>query len=211
MVEKQTSTSSVLQIAQIVPATRAEGPGNRFAVWFQGCPLRCPGCCNPEMLRFNGGKPTAIEDVLDQLMNASRTEDLEGISLLGGEPFSHAEGASMIAREAQTLELSVMIYSGFLLSELRAKSRHELSIGELLDHTDLLVDGPYEQSNPDNIRRWIGSTNQKLHFLSERYSEDDPQFTERDTMEIRLSNGELQVNGFPAQSAKDFWKRKSSS
>ena len=37
-----------MQIAQVVPVTEAEGPGKRFAVWFQGCPLRCPGCCNPE-------------------------------------------------------------------------------------------------------------------------------------------------------------------
>ena len=45
----------VLSVAQIVPFTEAEGPGVRFALWFQGCPLRCPGCCNPEMLPFEGG------------------------------------------------------------------------------------------------------------------------------------------------------------
>ena len=44
--------------AQIVPCTEAEGPGARFALWFQGCPLRCPGCCNPEMLPFEGGTLT---------------------------------------------------------------------------------------------------------------------------------------------------------
>ena len=43
-----------LRVAQIVPFTEAEGPGRRFALWFQGCPLRCPGCCNPEMLPFEG-------------------------------------------------------------------------------------------------------------------------------------------------------------
>ena len=40
----------VLSVAQIVSCTEAEGPGKRFALWFQGCPLRCPGCCNPEKL-----------------------------------------------------------------------------------------------------------------------------------------------------------------
>ena len=45
----------ILSVAQIVPHTEAEGPGVRFALWFQGCPLRCPGCCNPEMLPFDGG------------------------------------------------------------------------------------------------------------------------------------------------------------
>jgi anaerobic ribonucleoside-triphosphate reductase activating protein len=41
-----------LRIAQILPSTAAEGPGRRFTLWFQGCPLGCPGCCNPEMLPF---------------------------------------------------------------------------------------------------------------------------------------------------------------
>ena len=36
-----------LSVAQIVRCTEAEGPGKRYALWFQGCPLRCPSCCNP--------------------------------------------------------------------------------------------------------------------------------------------------------------------
>src|ERR1051325_4163119 len=55
---------SILNVAQIVPVTDAEGPGRRFALWFQGCPLRCPGCCNPEMLPFAGGTPTTLEVVV---------------------------------------------------------------------------------------------------------------------------------------------------
>ncbi|MFM7150626.1 MAG: 4Fe-4S cluster-binding domain-containing protein, partial [Gemmataceae bacterium] len=50
----------LLSIAQTVPFTEAEGPGKRFAIWFQGCPFRCPGCCNPEMLPFRGGVPTPL-------------------------------------------------------------------------------------------------------------------------------------------------------
>ena len=49
-----------MQIAQVVPCTEAEGPGKRFAVWFQGCPLRCPGCCNPEFLPFQGGETKTL-------------------------------------------------------------------------------------------------------------------------------------------------------
>ena len=42
------SPRSSLRVAQVVPDTAAEGPGRRFAVWVQGCPLACPGCFNPE-------------------------------------------------------------------------------------------------------------------------------------------------------------------
>ena len=91
----------LLRIATVVPCTEAEGPGRRFALWFQGCPLRCPGCCNPEYLSFKGGQPIAIADIVEQW---NRSE-IEGITLLGGEPFAHAEGASALAREAKELGL----------------------------------------------------------------------------------------------------------
>ncbi|MBY0459994.1 MAG: radical SAM protein, partial [Gemmataceae bacterium] len=54
------TTELTMSIAQVVPCTEAEGPGKRFAIWFQGCPLRCPGCCNPEFLPFKGGQTRTL-------------------------------------------------------------------------------------------------------------------------------------------------------
>src|SRR6202008_400270 len=68
-----------LNVAQIVPYTEAEGPGRRFALWFQGCPLRCPGCCNPEMLPFEGGRAVALADVLRQVRDAAAGQGVGGI------------------------------------------------------------------------------------------------------------------------------------
>jgi anaerobic ribonucleoside-triphosphate reductase activating protein len=110
----------ILSVAQIIPVTQAEGPGNRFALWFQGCPLRCPGCCNPEMLAFSGGEALLLRDVLDQLRAAQAEHAIEGITLLGGEPTAHAAGAARLARAAQTFGLSVMVFTGFTLEALRA-------------------------------------------------------------------------------------------
>src|SRR5213082_2246047 len=81
-----------LQIAQVVPCTEAEGPGRRFAVWFQGCPLRCPGCCNPEFLPFRGGRATPLGELIGWLVATQQADGLEGITLLGGEPFAHTTG-----------------------------------------------------------------------------------------------------------------------
>ena len=70
---------------------------------------------------------------------------------------------------------------------------------ELLSRIDILVDGPYQKDSPDTTRRWIGSSNQRIHFLSDRYRADDPYWREPETLEIRLADGELCVNGFPAR------------
>jgi anaerobic ribonucleoside-triphosphate reductase activating protein len=197
-------TEPILSIAQIVPFTEAEGPGLRFALWFQGCPLRCAGCCNPEMLPFSGGTPTPLSEVLRQLDEAIATHGIEGITLMGGEPTSHAAGAAPLAIATRQRGLSVMVFSGYLLEELRA--RGEADLDALLDHTDILVDGPYDRTQPDTTRRWIGSTNQRVHFLTERYNLDE-RWRKPNTLEIRLINGELTVNGFPGKSAVGLWKR----
>jgi anaerobic ribonucleoside-triphosphate reductase activating protein len=195
---------TVLRIAQIVPATEAEGPGVRFALWLQGCPLRCPGCCNPEMLPFEGGTPMMAADVVRQVEDAARDHGVEGITLMGGEPLAHADGASILARAVRERGLSVMVFSGFTIEEARAMK--DLAVIDLFAVTDILVDGPYIRELPDTSRRWIGSTNQRIHFLSDRYHFDE-RWKKPNTLEIRLQNGQLTLNGFPAKSAVGLWRR----
>ncbi len=194
-----------LQIAQIVPHTEAEGPGRRFALWFQGCPLRCPGCCNPEMLPFEGGRAIALGVLVEQIEEAVRSHGVEGITLLGGEPLAHAAGAAALARAMRQRGLTVMVFSGYTLEE--ARQLPDPAVAELLALTDILVDGPYLREQPETRRRWIGSANQRIHFLSDRYHADDPRWLLPNTLEIRLRGPELTVNGFPARSAVGLWKR----
>src|SRR5206468_2365058 len=134
-------TDPVLSVAQIVPVTEAEGPGVRFALWFQGCPLRCPGCCNPEMLPFEGGTTMTVAEVLAQLDAAIRDHGVEGITLLGGEPLAHADGGAVLAREVQARGKTVMVFSGFTIEQ--AAEMPDPAVAELIGLTDILVDGPY--------------------------------------------------------------------
>lgn len=191
------SSDELLSVAQMVPCTEAEGPGKRFALWFQGCPLRCPGCCNPEMLPFAGGTQRRLADVVDELRASQEWHGIEGITFLGGEPLAHAAGAAALARQARQLGLSVMVFSGYTLAE--ARELPEAAVHELLALTDLLVDGPYIREQPESKRRWIGSANQQIHFLTDRYRADDPCWQRPNTLEIRLRDNEVTINGFPVK------------
>lgn len=196
---------SALRVAGLVPVTEAEGPGKRFAIWLQGCPLRCPGCCNPEMLAFGGGEPIAAVELSRQVRKAADRHGVEGITLLGGEPFAQAGPAARLARDVQQADLSVMVFSGFTLAELRAQAAAD--VDALLSHIDVLVDGPYRREQPETRRRWIGSANQQVHFLSGRYRSDEACWRRSNTLEIRFDGEQLVVNGFPAPSAAGLWRR----
>ena len=135
-----------------------------------------------------------------QLVQEATESGSEGISLLGGEPFAQADGFAYVAEQVQMRGLSVMVFSGFSYDEL--KTRRDPGSQRLLAATDLLVDGPYDIKRHTTQRRWIGSENQGLRFLSNRYHPDDSCFHEANHIEIRLSNGEIQLNGWPILGAK---------
>lgn len=194
-----------ISVAMIVPATEAEGPGRRFALWVQGCPLRCPGCCNPEMLAFAAEKRMPLGDVLAALDAAHAEAALEGITLLGGEPLAHAASLLPLARGAHARGMTVMAFTGFLFEELKAIG--DAAVDALLAEIDILVDGPYRADLPETARRWIGSQNQRVLFLSDRADRHDPRWQAQNTLEIRWHEGALSVNGFPAKSATSLWRR----
>jgi anaerobic ribonucleoside-triphosphate reductase activating protein len=192
-----------MQIAQVVPCTEAEGPGKRFAIWFQGCPLRCQGCCNPEFLPFRGGQAIGIGEMAERIARSREENGIEGVTYLGGEPFAHAAPAAALARLVRGQDLSVMVFSGYTIEELQ--TRPEPEVAELIALADILVDGPYDRDRPDHERRWIGSTNQRIHFLTDRYSLDG-EWRRKNTLEIRVVGREISVNGFPAKDAVGLWK-----
>ena len=187
--------TATINVAARVPVTAAEGPGARYAIWVQGCPLRCPGCCNPHFLEFAEAQVLPVDEVYADII--ARGDQIEGVTFIGGEPFSQAAALAELATKIRAAGLSVMVFSGFELGELQADEENH----PLLAATDLLVDGPYVRELHPDSRRWIGSTNQRVHFLTQRYKHLDENWDSGpNTIELRLSGGQLTINGFPHQS-----------
>ncbi|MCA2980862.1 MAG: radical SAM protein [Myxococcaceae bacterium] len=186
-----------LRVAQQVRDTAAEGPGLRYAVWVQGCSLRCPGCCNPEM--FVHGRGGQALDVGALAAEVLATPGIEGLSVLGGEPFEQAVPVAALCRLVKAGGKTVMVYSGYTLAELQQQAAAgALGVQALLDVADLLLDGRYDATRPEGARRWVGSTNQVLHFFTDAYRPDDARFWSANTVELRLEGGQLTINGWPA-------------
>jgi anaerobic ribonucleoside-triphosphate reductase activating protein len=127
---------------------------------------------------------------------------IEGVTLLGGEPFEQAEGLCAFARGVREKGLSVMTFSGYTLEELRAQGATRPAILHLLAATDVLVDGRYDAAHPDAARLWAGSTNQRFHYLTDRYTPEVERPAPGEPLrvvEVRIgAQGRLTANGWPA-------------
>ena len=74
-----------------------DGPGLRYVVFFQGCPLRCAYCHNPDTWAFDGGQETTVEDVLQKVRRcAPYIKKTGGVTLTGGEPLSQSDFAAAL-------------------------------------------------------------------------------------------------------------------
>lgn len=150
---------STLRLAGIMRESIVDGPGIRFAIFCQGCPHDCPGCHNPETHDFNGGTEVSIEKILKAI---DENPILKGVTFSGGEPTCQAEGFAALARAVRARGLDITMFSGYTYEQLLARAEKEPALQELLDLTDLLIDGPYLKAERDLTLQFRGSRNQRL-------------------------------------------------
>jgi len=173
-------------IACINQCTEAEGPGKRLAIWFQGCDKRCAGCCNPQLFDFKPAHILSLNETLEIVINAKERYNIEGVTYLGGEP-SLQHGLSELSVEIKKMGIGVILLTGKKAGELAE---------ELKTAVDLIIDGGFEIDKPDNKRNLIGSTNQSLVFITDRYLPFERWFYDYrpKRMEINIG-GELFMTG----------------
>ena len=186
-----------LNLAAFVACTTSEGPGRRAALWVQGCDKRCPGCCNATYLVIQEREVVAAAEVVARIAAAKAQYAIEGVTLLGGEPMLQARGLADVAAGCRQLGLSVMTFTGYTVQELEVVQPGGCE--ELLAQTDVLVDGPYLADQPETARNWVGSRNQRFHYLTDRY---DPTMETLEayapSVEVRLGlQGRAKINGWP--------------
>ncbi len=120
---------------------------------------------------------------------------VEGITFLGGEPFAQAAALAELGRLLKQEGLSIMTFTGYQYEELQQGG--DPDVLALLAVTDLLIDGPFQQELLDTSRPWIGSRNQRYHFLTERYRHLEERLQHiPNRLEVRLApDGRVAVNG----------------
>lgn len=148
------SSTQLLRISGIERESIVDGDGIRYVIFTQGCPHHCPGCHNPQTHSFDAGKLINTDELLADI--SKRKDYIDGITLSGGEPFCQSDQCSVIAEQARKMGLTVWCYTGYLFEELYGRN------DRLLNHIDILVDGPFIQQKRSLALQFRGSTNQRL-------------------------------------------------
>ncbi len=191
----------LLNVSAVRLRTLTNGPGLRSAVWVQGCSIQCPGCFNPGTHPHEANRLWDPDALAEQMM----VVQVEGVSILGGEPFEQAAACARLARRARALGGSVVSYSGYTWPYLR--DCRIPAVHELLEATDLLVAGPFVQSQANDGRGWHGSTNQEFVFLTKRYDESiREQFDRVPVVEVRTDGHTADWTGIPGVSPIDAFQ-----
>ena len=145
----------------------ANGEGVRVSLFVSGCTHHCPGCFNQDTWEFDYGKEYT-QETEKEILEALAPSYINGLSLLGGEPFEPRNQEVLISLlrkvKERYPEKDIWCYSGYLfdkelLSESRARCEYT---DEMLSMLDVLVDGRFVEALKDIRLVFRGSSNQRV-------------------------------------------------
>jgi len=142
----------------------ANGDGIRVSLFVSGCTRRCKNCFNKEAWDFNYGK-SFNKETEDYIISLLKPTYIDGISILGGEPMEPINQITLLPflkkiKQNFGNNKNIWCYTGFTIEELLNKQ--DKITDELLSLIDVLVDGPYIDSQKDISLKFRGSSNQRI-------------------------------------------------
>ena len=156
-----------MNYANIKKRDIANGTGVRVSLFVSGCTHHCKGCFNSETWNFSYGNPFT-EEVENEVIEALSPDYMEGLTLLGGEPFEPVNQKGLInllRRVRKELpEKTIWCYTGYLFDQdliPGGKVYCEVT-DEMLSMIDVLVDGEFVQDLYDISLKFRGSSNQRI-------------------------------------------------
>ena len=133
----------------------------------------CKGCFNAEAWSFTYGEPFTQQTV-EEILLALQPAYIQGLSLLGGEPFEPENQPAVLdlVRQVRAAypEKDIWAYSGYTLEQLQTLAP------ELLAQITVLVDGPFVESQKDLRLAFRGSANQRILDVPASLKRGEPVF-----------------------------------
>lgn len=142
-----------------------DGEGIRNSLYVSGCLFACEGCFNKAVQNFRYGTPFT-QELEDRIIEDLRHEYVQGLTLLGGEPFLNTTVCLKVVDRVRAEfghSKDIWSWSGYTYEELLLETPDKL---ELLSKIDILVDGRFELSKRNLNLQFRGSSNQRIIDLA---------------------------------------------
>lgn len=144
----------------------ADGIGVRVTLFVSGCTHHCEGCFQPETWNFDYGEPFT-EAVENEIIEALKPDYIDGLTLLGGEPFEPENQKALLPflKNLKKIypEKTIWAYSGYTFEELTNDSRARCECtDDILSLIDVLVDGEFKIDLKNISLKFRGSSNQRV-------------------------------------------------
>lgn len=152
----------------------ADGDGVRVALFVSGCRNHCKGCFSEVTWNFDYGKPfTEIEE--NEIIEACKKSYISGLTILGGDPMEQENQPTvykLIEKFKQECpDKTVWLYTGYVFErDLQVGQRKYIGdvTNDILKNVDVLVDGPFMESQKNVTLKFRGSSNQRLLYRQDR-------------------------------------------
>ena len=144
-----------------------DGPGIRFVIFMQGCPMRCQYCHNPDSWTTNANKLMTVDEIMQKYDGVKEFVQSGGITVTGGEPLLQINFVTELFKAAK----SKNIHTALDTSGITFNPQNTETIDELLKYTDLvLLD--IKHINNEEHKKLTGCSNQNIlkfaQYLSEK-------------------------------------------
>lgn len=154
----------------------ANGPGVRVSLFVSGCTHHCKNCFNKEAWDFHYGTPF-IEETIEDIMRLLKRPYIEGLSLLGGEPFELENQKALVPFLERVKKecpgKNIWAYSGYLYDkQLLKQAEKEEVTKKMLSMIDVLVDGKFVEELKSPKLNFRGSSNQRIIKVPESLKEN---------------------------------------
>jgi len=181
-----------MRIGRFENETQVEGPGKRAAIWLQGCSIKCSNCCNPHFINPNEGSEQTVNSLLELILS---NKNIEGITILGGEPLDQSDELLKLCKYlSNNTNLGLMLFTGYTWEQI---NQSEIKT-QIVNLCDLVIAGPFKESESPDPRRWIGSRNQTIHFITNRYEYLGSNLGDNIIeIEFVINDDEILINGTP--------------
>lgn len=137
-----------------------DGPGLRYVLFMQGCPMRCLYCHNPDTWNYSGGKEMSVNEILSEYEKNEMFYKNGGLTVTGGEPLIQIDFLVELFRKAKEKGIHTCIDTSGVTYNA-ADCEYISKLDALMMYTDLVM-LDIKHINEEKHKKLTGFSNENI-------------------------------------------------